>query len=86
MPNENTMERKLIQFIHEDILEGEGNDLKNDDLLFELGIIDSFSLASLIAFIGKEFKVDIPDEKILPNHFKDVKSIAMLIKSSLASS
>lgn len=71
----------IIQFIDEQILEGEGADLTDDDPLFELGIIDSMTLAKMTAFIQQQFNVEITTDMLLPKHFKDVASISNLIAS-----
>lgn len=70
----------LMQFINQEIMEGQGEDLQIDTPLLELGIIDSLSMVNLLTFIDRQYGIEIPADQALPEHFKDVESIAQLIK------
>lgn len=50
-----------------------GSDLKDAG-------IDSFSTVEIILFIEQKFGIAIPDEKLLPENFKSLQSLASTIK------
>ena len=52
------MKEKIKKFITENFLFGE-RELKDDEPLFESGIIDSLGLIKLIAFIEEKFNVSM---------------------------
>ena len=41
--------------------------------------IDSFSTVEIILFIERKFDVSIPDEKLLPDNFKTLQALAVLV-------
>lgn len=41
--------------------------------------IDSFSTVEIILFIERKFGVSIPDEKLLPDNFKTLQALALLV-------
>ena len=42
--------------------------------------IDSFSTVEIILFIERKFGVSIPDEKLVPENFKTLQSLAAIIQ------
>ena len=50
-------------------------DFRNEEDLVGRGIIDSFDVVTLIAFIDEKFEVMIPPEYILPQYFYSAKTI-----------
>jgi clorobiocin biosynthesis protein CloN5 len=47
--------------------------------LLEWGVIDSFALTDVLAFIEDEFEVTIPAEHVTPENLRDLESIAALV-------
>ena len=41
--------------------------------------IDSFSTVEIILFIERKFGVSIPDEKLIPDNFKTIQSLAAIV-------
>jgi len=60
---------------HQDILE-----LNNNDSLLEKGIIDSFNMMKLLAFIETTFSIKIGDEELMPENFDSINAIANFIR------
>jgi acyl carrier protein len=75
------VKEKIIKYINDDVLEGQGYGINADTELLALGIIDSLTLVSLVNFISKEFSIEVPQEKIVPEEFLSVNTIACLIQS-----
>ena len=47
--------------------------------LLEWGVIDSFALTDVLAFIEDEFEVAVPAEDITPENLRDLESIGALV-------
>jgi acyl carrier protein len=52
-----------------------------DESLFESGLLDSFSLADLVAELEQEFAVKIPDSDLKPRKFDSVERIEAYLSS-----
>jgi acyl carrier protein len=72
------MKEKLLSILtdlHPDI-EFEGNTALIDD-----GLIDSFSVITLIGELSDAFDTEIPADKIVPENFNSVEAMISLIES-----
>ena len=47
--------------------------------LYELGYVDSVGFAELLAFLSKEFSVEIPEEDLLSDEFLRIDGIASIV-------
>lgn len=47
--------------------------------LFEHGYVDSVGLTELLAFLGDEFGVDVPDEYLLSDEFATISGMARVL-------
>jgi acyl carrier protein len=79
------VKEKIKNFIVENFLFGE-RELKDDEPLFESGIIDSLGLIKLIAFIEKNFNVSIDISEIMIENFNTLNDIMETLKSKGGSS
>jgi acyl carrier protein len=73
------MEEKLIAFIKEEFLSDPDIEINAGTKLISKGIIDSFSLFSLQAFIEREFDKKIPPPLITAESFDTVKQMVEII-------
>lgn len=78
------IEDKVRRFIDASLLRGEGKDLTSATPLFDYGILDSFSLFRLIAFIDQEFGVNVPLERLQAEDFATIDSISRFVQAQLA--
>jgi acyl carrier protein len=69
------------QFIIENFLFGDGNQLVSDTPLFEKGIIDSTGVLELVAFIEENFNVSVSDEELVQDNFSSLNAIDKFLKS-----
>jgi acyl carrier protein len=51
------------------------------DSLFESGLLDSFSLADLVAELEKEFAIRVPDADLVPRKFDSIDRIEAYVAS-----
>ncbi len=71
--------RKYISkatFLNEDAI-------KNDTLIFELGLLDSMGLLFLIDFIKNEFNVEVNDTELIKENFESVNNISEFVRKKL---
>ena len=70
----------IIKYISTGISEHR-NSIKDDEMLIELGIIDSLGILKLISFIEEKFGIEILDEELIPENFQTINDICCLIKA-----
>ena len=69
---------EIQQYIEKNILaEGVEVDAATD---LKQACIDSFSTVEFILFIERKFGVSIPDEKLIPDNFKTLQSLAAIVQ------
>jgi acyl carrier protein len=76
---ETIMEEKLLEFIKDEFLDEPGMEIDENTRLISSGMIDSFSLVSLQAFIEKEFGKRIPAPRITAQAFDTVRQMVEII-------
>jgi acyl carrier protein len=69
----------LTQYISKEVLEGRDEGLESTSPLLAWGVINSLEITRLVAFVRKEFGVEIPATRMAPQHFKDLESITALV-------
>ena len=76
--------RSIKKFIATELLSASDPAALGDlDPLIESGIIDSFGIMSLIAFMEKEFGVRLSSDELMPENFENITAIANLIENKL---
>ena len=58
--------------------------LRDDDLLFEGGIIDSAGAVTLVFYLEDTFDISISEEELFPENFATVEQIAGLVAGKQA--
>jgi acyl carrier protein len=77
---ENVLEYVVDEYVEDD------DDLEIDPEtpLITSGIVDSFSMVSLKAFLEKTYSITLPDAEATPEAFNTVSSIVALVKKHQA--
>jgi acyl carrier protein len=70
--------QEIRKYIQDNIL-AENAEITDTTDLKKAGI-DSFSTVEVILFIERKFGVAIPDEKLVPENFKTLQSLANIVK------
>jgi len=70
----------VLEYVIEEYLEDEDEELTYDTPLISGGIVDSFSMVSLKRFLEVKYKISIPDDKATPEAFDNVNKIVALVK------
>ncbi len=66
--------------IKEYLEEGDDREITETTPLISGGIVDSFSMVSLLRFLEKKYAIHIPDADATPEAFDTVQSIAALVQ------
>ena len=73
-------EAVLEYVIDEYIDEDDDMEVDADTALISSGIVDSFSMVSLKAFLENKYDIRIPDEDATPEAFDTVSSIVQIVE------
>jgi acyl carrier protein len=74
------MQQIVLDYVIEEYLEDEDEELTPDTPLITGGIVDSFSMVSLKRFLENKYNISIPDDKATPEAFDTVNKICDLVK------
>jgi len=75
------VQKTILEYVKKEYLDEDSDTEVNlDTPLITKGIVDSFSMVSLKAFLEKKYKIQIPDAKATPEAFDTVSKIANLVK------
>ncbi|MFZ5518423.1 MAG: phosphopantetheine-binding protein [Candidatus Zhuqueibacterota bacterium] len=77
------MQKIILEYVRNEYLEDEDEELDVDTPLISGGIVDSFSMVSLKRFLENKYKISIPDDKATPEAFDTVDNICQLVRHYL---
>ena len=66
--------------IREYVQEGEDREVTTTTSLISSGLVDSFSMVSLLRFLEKKYAIHIPDSAATPEAFDTVQRIVTLVR------
>ena len=73
------MKKIILDYVIEEYVEDEDEEVGIDTPLISGGIVDSFSMVSLKRFLENKYDISIPDDKATPEAFDTVNSICDLV-------
>jgi len=82
--NDLTLTTALRQYIVTEILEGNDEGFTTQTPLLEWGLLNSMEMVRLLAYIHRQFAVEIAPDHVTPAHFQTVDSIVQLVKRQAA--
>jgi len=74
----------VLQYVIDEYLEDEDEEITYDTPLISGGIVDSFSMVSLKRFLENKYKISIPDDKATPEAFDSVNKIVLLVNEFIS--
>jgi acyl carrier protein len=74
----------VLEYVIEEYVEDEDEEVTYDTPLISGGIVDSFSMVSLKRFLENRYKISIPDDEASPEAFDSVNSIVDLVNKHVA--
>lgn len=66
--------------IREYVQEGDDREITGTTPLISSGLVDSFSMVSLLRFLEKKYAIQIPDAAATPEAFDTVERIVALVR------
>ena len=82
MIKEETIKKEIQQYIVETSLSNV-EDIKDDTLIFDTGLLDSMGLLFLIEFINEKYNIEVNDEELNPKNFESINSIVLFASTKL---
>ena len=73
----------VLNYVIEEYLEDEDDEITYDTPLISGGIVDSFSMVSLKRFLENKYSISIPDERATPETFDSVDKIIIVVNEFL---
>jgi acyl carrier protein len=73
------MKEIIRQYVIDEYVDEEGLEINYDTPLISGGIVDSFSMVSLLRFLEHKYNIKIPNEKATPEAFDTVNNIVKLV-------
>lgn len=70
----------LDYIIREYVQEGDDREVTTTTPLISSGLVDSFSMVSLLRFLEKKYAIHIPDSAATPEAFDTVERIVTLVR------
>lgn len=77
------VQKEVRNFLYEESLKEEFEDLTPDDSLLERGIIDSVRMMDLIAFLEDKFSIKVDDDDLYPENFESLAAIENYVKQKM---
>ena len=71
------------EFVIEQFLFGDGNNLNDDTSFLEEGIIDSLGILNLIVFLENTYCIKIEDDEVVPENMDSINKIFVFLKRKL---
>lgn len=72
--------QKLKHYIATEIMYAADDALSEDEPLLGSGIIDSLGIMRLVSYIEEEFGVEVPEDQLVPEHFRTVTALAQFVE------
>lgn len=72
------------EFIVENFLFGDGEQLTNETSFLDSGIIDSTGILELITFLEETYNINIEDDELIPENLDSLNSVAKFIKQKIS--
>ena len=72
------------EFIIENFLFGEEEQLLPDTDFFDKGIIDSTGVIELVSFMEETFNISVDDEELIPENLSSLKNVDVFLQKKLS--
>ena len=76
------LQEEIKNYIIEASLE-DADKIKNDTLIFDVGLLDSMGLLFLIEFLNENYQVEVDDDELNPENFESINSITDFVEGKL---
>lgn len=73
----------IRNFIVDNFLFGEDNNLENHTAFLENGIIDSTGIMELVAFLEETYQIKILDDELIPENLDSLENVDAFLKRKI---
>ncbi|MGE5567671.1 MAG: acyl carrier protein [Rhodospirillales bacterium] len=80
---QNAQRDTLRQFVVENFLFGQVDNLSDQDSFLEKGIIDSTGILELISFLERHYRIKIADEDLIEQNFDSIDKLMAFLSRKL---
>ena len=77
-------ESTIQNFVVENFLFGDGNNLNHNTSFLESGIIDSTGILELITFLEETYKIKIEDDELIPENLDSIDNVVHFLGRKMA--
>jgi acyl carrier protein len=81
-----SLREQIRNFILENFMLENPDDLVDDESMLEKGIIDSTGVLELVAFIESTYEIKVEDEELIPENLDSIKNIVNFLEKKLVMS
>ena len=74
---------EIREFVVNNFLFGDGENLKDDTSFLDEGIIDSTGILELITFLEERYTITIGDDEVVPENLDSLQNVARFLKVKL---
>ena len=78
-----TLKEQIRNFILENFILENPEDLVDDESMLEKGIIDSTGVLELVGFIESAYQIKVEDEELIPENLDSIKNIVSYLERKL---
>ena len=71
------------EFIIENFLFGDEEQLELDTDFFDKGIIDSTGVIELVSFLEETFNISVDDEELVPENLSSLKNVEVFLQKKI---
>ena len=71
------------EFVIENFLFGDGQQLQDDTSFMESGIIDSTGILELITFLEERYEIKIEDDELIPENLDNLQNVAQFVSRKI---
>ena len=77
------IQQQIRDYIVNNLLFGDGQNLQPDTSFREKGIVDSMGILDLIGFLEKEYAISIEDDDLISENFDTILGMTQFVESKL---
>ena len=75
--------REIRQFIIDNFLFGQGENLSDGESFLDRGIIDSTGVLELVGFLQERYNINIDDDELVPDNLDSVDRVLTFVQKKL---
>ena len=79
-----SLREQIRNFILENFILENPEDLVDDESMLEKGIIDSTGVLELVAFLESTYEIKVEDEELIPENLDSIKNIVAYLEKKLS--